>query len=225
MGQDSKIKNLVIAIDGYSASGKTTLTKKLSEYFDFPYLLTGNLYRVLAKKIINIDFDSLAEKDLSAIVSNIKQEDLESSCLNSNKISLYASEIAKNNVIRKVLTHFQKSWIKSHKISIVEGRDIGTVICPNAIVKLFLTASAETRAKRRFLELQQSSPNISYTKVLEDIKNRDLQDSRRENSPLKMANDAILIDSSNEPIENILDIAINIIKKKLTISSIQYSSI
>lgn len=215
MEQDSQINNTVIAIDGLSASGKTKLTKELSRHYNLPHLFTGNLYRAFASKTKNYDWSSVNEKQLSAIANTITPDDLESKTLNNDSIASLTSQIAQNKTVRKVLSQYQKDWIASHKISIVEGRDIGTIICPNATVKLFLNASAEIRAQRRFEELREDKQDISYNEILKKIKDRDHRDQTRVNAPLKMAKDAELIDTTNKTIKNMIDTAIKIIEKKI----------
>jgi cytidylate kinase len=221
MGQDSKIENKVIAIDGLSASGKTRLATELAKLYKVPFLLTGNLYRALALKLLKHDVSLLSNDQIKAIVSTITLKDLELPELKSETISLYSSKIAKDSNIRDLLNAFQHTWIISHKISIVEGRDIGTVIWPNAVVKLFITASPEIRAQRRFSELYSVNNAVTYENVLENIQKRDATDLYRKIAPLKKANDAILIDTTNKTIENVLTEAAKIIEKK--IDNIEYT--
>lgn len=215
MEQNSQIDNIVIAVDGFSASGKTKLTKELSKHYNIPHLFTGNLYRAFALKTQTHDIKSLSEAELNNIANTITTNDLESKKLNNDDIASLTSQIAQKPIIRKVLSKYQRDWIASHKISIVEGRDIGTVICPNATVKLFLNASAEIRAKRRFKELSETKQHVSYEDILNKIQDRDHRDQTRANAPLKMANDAQLIDTTHKTIKNMIDTAIKIIEKKI----------
>jgi cytidylate kinase len=215
MGKNSQIERVVIAIDGVSASGKTKLTTELAKHYNLPYLLTGNLYRTLALKLLRHDLSELPTAELAASIKSIKTEDLESDDLKSEIISVSASKIAKDPVVRDLLNQYQKDWIESHKISIVEGRDIGTVIYPKAQIKLFITASPEIRAKRRWEELIQTNPNTIYQSVLENLKNRDSEDQNRKIAPLQKANDAVVIDTTDKTVQNMIDTAIKIIEKKI----------
>lgn len=215
MGKNSQIERVVIAIDGVSASGKTKLATELAKRYNVPYLLTGNLYRTLALKLLKSDVSTLSTEELASTITSIKAEDLESDDLKSEAVSLSASKIAKNPTIRVLLNQYQKNWIESHNISILEGRDIGTVIYPKAQVKLFITASPEVRAKRRCADLMETNPDTNYQSVLENIKKRDEEDQSRKIAPLKKADDAILIDTTDKTVENMIDTAMKIIEKKI----------
>ena len=216
MGQNSQVANVVIAIDGPAGSGKTSLTIELAKRYKIPYLLTGNLYRTLALKLMNQDLSTISINKIEKVIGSITEEDLESLALKSEEVSLYASKIAKDPSIRDLLNDFQRNWIASKQFSIVEGRDIATVIYPEAAIKLFLIASPEVRAARRLAELK-GAKGITYESVLENIKVRDVEDQCRKTAPLKKADDAMLLDTTNKTIENMIDAAGKIIEKKLTI--------
>ncbi|MBP9791888.1 MAG: (d)CMP kinase [Rickettsiales bacterium] len=215
MGKNSQVERIVIAIDGVSASGKTKLTTELAKHYNLPYLLTGNLYRTLALKLLQHDLSALTANELATSIASIKTEDLESDDLKSDIISVSASKIAKDPLVRELLSQYQKDWIALHKMSIVEGRDIGTVIYPKAQIKLFITASPEIRAKRRWQELIETKSDTHYQSVLENLKNRDSEDQNRKIAPLQQANDAVVIDTTDKTVENMIDTAIKIIEKKI----------
>ena len=223
MGQDRQLRGIIVAIDGTSASGKTTLARKLAAVFHCRYLLTGNLYRVLAKKLLEKQgIDQMSPEFVRIVaecVDRIVEQDLEDSTLGSDEVSLHASMIATNKMVREKLNFFQREWIKKQKDgAVVEGRDIGTVIWPQAEVKIFVTASIETRARRRFDELKlQNSSNSSFESVLEDLRARDRRDTEREFAPLSIASDASVLDSSNISADEIMNQALKIIEKRIDI--------
>lgn len=208
-------ENFIIAIDGVAASGKGSLSRKIASHYNIPFLPTGNLYRVVAREIINRRIDQHDHKNILDIIDNIEEQELSNPLLQSDQISKMASEIAKDSQIRKKLNDFQCQWIKKQKIAVVEGRDIGTVICPNAQVKIFLTADLEIRAKRRLKDLHKLGISVNLTEVIDDLRKRDAQDSSRKNSPMKKAKDAKTLDSTNLSIEQTFEHAVEIIEKEI----------
>ena len=203
---------MIIAIDGPSGSGKSTISKEIAKSLNIEHLDTGAMYRLLALYLSNIG------KDFS--IENVKDFNIEqkkntfylngkdvSKDIREHKISKMASDVSKIKEVREYLVDMQRKISKSKSI-ILDGRDIGTVVFPNADFKFYLDASLEERAKRRTLELK----NIDYNQVLEDIKKRDFQDSTRENSPLKVAEDAIYIDTTNMSKAEVLEKILNTIK-------------
>lgn len=212
------MKKFVIAIDGESASGKGTLAGKLAKHLHCDYLPTGNLYRLVAAKLIESVLEPETEREkVQELIDNLDLSLIYSKKLNREDIAKMASQIAKLSWIREELNKIQYKWIKEHKISILEGRDIGTVICPNAEVKLYLTASNEARARRRLMQYRctDKKQNITYEEILYDLEVRDQQDSTRINAPLKKAEDAVLIDSSHLTINEVFEQAIAIISKRI----------
>lgn len=205
-----------IAIDGPSGAGKSTISDNLATKLDYVHLDTGAMYRSVAycaiKKGLSIDdeenisrlideeFDLDMKNDGRIICNN---EDITNK-IRTNEMSLRASDVSKLLKVRKALVKAQQK-IASKKGYIVDGRDICEVVLPDAEVKVFLTASAEDRAKRRLLQNIEKGIDGDYDSILEDIKKRDYQDSHREFSPLKKADDAIEIDSSNLSIEEVVD--------------------
>ena len=202
----------VIAIDGTAGSGKGTLAKNLSRKLNFDHLDTGLLYRIYA-------FESIKEdrKELPAKINFNKwftnADKLES--LRSEEISKLASEISQSTEIRKSLVNFQRNFANNPpkgKGSIIDGRDIGTVIIPSAEVKFFIDANVEIRASRRNQQLKLSSSDLSNT--IANIRKRDIQDSERDISPLKPAVDSFTIDTSEVNETQVLEMALKIIRKR-----------
>ncbi len=195
-------KNLVIAIDGPSASGKGTLAKKVAAQFNLAYLNTGALYRLVAFRVIEqkIDPQNFDEK-ISTLVGNIFENDLENEKLFGEDVGAVASVVAKNKKLRLALFDFQKSFVAKGKLEkdgcVLDGRDTTTVFCPDADFKFFVTADVEIRAQRRFAQLK----NVSYDEILGQLKKRDENDLNRADSPLRIAADATVIDNGKLSIE------------------------
>lgn len=208
-------QNIVIAIDGASASGKGTLAKMLAAHYNTKYLPTGNLYRVIAKQVIESDVNIEDPASVKHLIERITYADLFAGNLNTSEIAAVASKIAALEYVRTALYEFQRNWAKNTKIAILEGRDIGTVICPDADVKLFLSADIEARAKRRWKDFSDNGSNITYQTVYNDLNERDNRDSNRKLSPLLKARDAIEIDSTSISAEQVLAESIRIIEKEI----------
>ena len=209
----------VVTIDGPSASGKGSLARNLAEYLDFSILDSGLLYRVYAYfHNLNIGTKEillLIQKDISfkfnhkdVIVLN-DQEDITSE-LRSEKMAKKASELSSLPTTRENLLALQRNFYQNKGL-VADGRDMGSVVFPEAKLKIFLTASAEIRAERRYLELQNRGQEVNMLALIEDIKQRDLKDSTRTLSPLIPAEDSVVIDSSDMSIEEVLSFT-----KKLT---------
>ena len=209
----------VVTIDGPSASGKGSLARNLAEYLDFSILDSGLLYRVFAYfHNLNLNIEEipfLIQKDISfkfnnkdVIVLN-DQEDITSE-LRSEKMAKKASELSSLPTTRENLLSIQRNFYQNKGL-VADGRDMGTVVFPEAKLKIFLTASAEIRAERRYLELQNRGQEVNMLALIEDIKQRDLKDSTRTLSPLIPAEDSVIIDSSEMSIEEVLSFT-----KKLT---------
>ncbi len=219
--------SIVIAIDGPGGVGKSSVSFEIAKKFNFMLIDTGAMYRAVALFAIknNISFEGekileLAKKlkfsfkqknDKNLVFVNNKDI---SSIIRTQEVSMNASNVAKNGRLRKILVDKQRELGKENSI-VIEGRDIGTVVFPNAGIKLFLTASSEIRAERRYKELLAKGLDISFEKVLEELKERDYNDSHREASPLIQADDAILIDTGNLSIEEVINKVIEIIKERI----------
>ena len=212
-----------IAIDGTAGSGKGTISKRLAEKLNFYHLDTGAIYRTIAycAKVNNVDINNE-----HAVSEMLKCCDIYINLDNGKQINMLNGEDVKNNIrtpeidvassvvsvyddVRKFATRIQHALAKKHNI-IIEGRDIGTVVLPNADYKFFITAKPEVRAQRRLI--QHGLNSFEYQKILQDIIERDERDMTRKISPLKRAEDAILIDNSNQTIEETVDEMFSYIK-------------
>lgn len=213
---NSKIVN--IAIDGPSSAGKSTVAKALAKKFKYIYVDTGALYRAIAYYAINNNIDINNENDVSNMLENLtvnfrneysiqhvyaNEEDITDK-IRTPKISMAASDISKLPVVRNYLLDVQRNIAATNSV-VMDGRDIGTVILPNADLKIFLTASVQERSLRRFAELIRKGEKVSYEEVVKDIEKRDYNDSHRDIAPLKQADDAILIDSTNLSVDVVTD--------------------
>lgn len=211
---------MIIAIDGPSGAGKSTVAKLLSKKLDFEYIDTGAMYRAFAYKFYrnNIDIGEenvnkvLLETDIDYNKSNVylDGENVED-CIRNEQISILASEISKIQTVREKLVNIQRKIANSKNI-VIDGRDVTTVVFPNAEFKFYITASAQTRAERRYNELISKGENVSIEEILEDINKRDHNDMTRKNSPLKIADDAIVMDTSDLSIEEVTEELVNIIR-------------
>lgn len=198
-------KNIVVAIDGPAASGKGTLARKLSEYLRLPHLDTGLTYRAVAHAILQQN-GSLEDQNLAEeIAGQIDLSALDKKVLSDHKIGEAASKIAVMPGVRHKLMLAQRAFATASHGAVLDGRDIATVVCPEADYKFYVTARADVRARRRHQELVERSEPCDqppdFQTILEDIKKRDKRDMLRDNSPLKLADDAHLIDTSEMDIE------------------------
>lgn len=206
-----------IAIDGPSGSGKSSVAKAVAKRLGLLHLDTGGMYRTLGYKVIkdNLNLEDIEEvlKNLDLKIVNKKffldGEDV-SEKIRSNEVSKIASKVSSIKSVREYMVNLQRE-ISSNNDVILDGRDIGTVVFPNAEVKIYLTASPEVRANRRYLE----DGSLSYEKILEDILKRDYDDSHREHSPLKVADGAKIIDTDNLSFEEVVEKIIGVIKNEI----------
>lgn len=183
-----------VAIDGPAAAGKGTISKAVAAHFGFAHLDTGLLYRAVGARM-------LQGQDPIAAAQTLTAGDLESPDLRTADVAQAASKVAVIPEVRAALLDFQRAFARRAGGAVLDGRDIGTVICPQAEVKLYVTASAEVRAQRRFKELQDSGFDTTYDTVLSDVKTRDARDSGRADAPMKPAETALLIDTSHLTID------------------------
>lgn len=206
---------MIIAIDGPAASGKGTLAKRLAEHLGYACLDTGLLYRAVARDVAR---QGLRLDDASAAVAAARRLDLarlDDPALRGVAAGDAASIVARIPEVRAALLKIQRDFARRPPGAVLDGRDIGTVVCPDADVKIFVTASPEVRARRRFAEFEASGAGATYEAVLADILARDKRDAERPNSPLVRAPDAILLDTSNLSIEAAFDAAVGAIKRKI----------
>jgi cytidylate kinase len=198
-------QKLLIAIDGPSASGKGTIAKLLARHFNLTYLNTGALYRYIAYSMTQAKITSkIIENHLDNFIKNITEEQLENENLFSEDVGEVASIIAQNQILRKKLFDFQRNFavngVEKFGGAVLDGRDIATVICPDANYKFFITADVEIRAQRRFVQQKIKT----YDEILLQLKKRDENDMNRQDSPLKVAPDAVVIDNSKLSVEESL---------------------
>ncbi|MGL5207668.1 MULTISPECIES: (d)CMP kinase [Cetobacterium] len=218
------MKNYIIALDGPAGSGKSTIAKVIAKNFGLTYLDTGAMYRMVALYILenNIDFNNVA--DVENILNNIKVDIIDDKfILNDKDVSLeirtpevtkIVSPVSAIKAVRVKLVDLQREISKGKKV-ILDGRDIGTVVFPNADLKVFLVASPEERAKRRVKDYASKGITEDFETVLKDILERDHTDSTRKESPLKKAEDAIEVDTSFLNIEESVQAISNLIKEKI----------
>lgn len=215
-----------IAIDGPAGAGKSTVAKAVSKKLSYIYVDTGALYRVIGLYVVRNEFtdEESVKKKLNEIKLSLRfingeqkvflfDEDV-SDKIRTPEISMSASKVSAFLSVRKFLLNLQRDLAKKNNI-IMDGRDIGTVILPDAQVKIFLTASLEERSKRRYRELIEKNCNVTYEEVLNDIIKRDYNDSNRPVAPLKPATDAVILDTSNYNFKESVDLVLNLIKDKL----------
>lgn len=196
---------IIIAIDGPSASGKGTLAKKLAHYFGLGYLDTGKLYRAVGYKMLNENADLSSVQDAIHLASHLTLDDLENPELNTEDVGGAASVISAIPEVRDALLLFQKRFAARPEGAVLDGRDIGTVICPHADYKFYVTASLDTRAKRRFEELSKTNTSINYQDIYTDLKIRDERDQHRKTAPLKQAPDATFIDTTHLNVNSVFE--------------------
>ncbi len=190
-----------VAIDGPAAAGKGTISKGIAAHFGFAHLDTGLLYRAVGRKV-------LAGVDPVVAARALEPGDLAAQGLRTPEVSQAASRVAADPEVRVLLVDFQRKFAKQDGGAVLDGRDIGTVICPDAEIKLFVTATDKVRANRRFEELTGKGVDVTLAQVESDLAARDARDSGRATAPMKRADDAILLDTSDMAIEAALAAAI-----------------
>ena len=190
-----------IAIDGPAAAGKGTISRAVAQHFGFEHLDTGLLYRAVGAKL-------LLGMDPAEAAQTLVAADLQADGLRSPEVAQAASQVAVLPQVRAALLDFQRSFARRAGGAVLDGRDIGTIICPGAEAKLFVTASAEVRARRRYDELAARSEALSYEQVLADVHERDARDRNRAEAPLKPAPDAVTIDTTDMAIQDAIAAAI-----------------
>jgi len=206
---------MIIAVDGPAASGKGTLGKRIAAHYGLNHLDTGLLYRAVARSLLD---EGLALTDETAATEAARKLDfhtLDEAKLRGAEAGEAASIISVYPGVRTALLEGQRAFAAVSPGAVLDGRDIGTVICPNADAKIFVTASTEERAKRRWLELRNAHPDLLYETVLADILRRDERDSSRDTSPLRMADDARLLDTTKLDKETAFQAAIALIEADL----------
>jgi cytidylate kinase len=205
---------LVIAVDGPAASGKGTLARRLSAHYGLPYLDTGLLYRMVARAMLDAGHDIRDAAAAGEIVSRFDQGAFDEDTLRGREIGEAASVVAAMPAVRSGLIERQRRFAGQPGGAVLDGRDIGTVICPQAQAKLFVTATPEVRAARRHKELAGRGEEATFDSILADIRRRDARDSGRSDAPLKASEDAVILDTSALTIEEALAAAIAIVERR-----------
>lgn len=218
-----------VAIDGPAGAGKSTIARQAAKTMGYIYVDTGALYRAVGLFALKNGVDLCQQNQVEQMLSNVQIElvflegeqhvflcgtDV-SQEIRTPEVSMAASQVSAIPAVRDFLFDLQRDMAKKHSV-IMDGRDIGTVVLPHAQVKIFLTASPEERARRRFEELKQKGSQSSYEEVLKDLKQRDYQDSHREIAPLRPAEDAIEVDTTGLSLQQSVDRIIMLIKERLS---------
>lgn len=208
--------SFTIAIDGPAAAGKGTLSRRIAETYGFHHLDTGLTYRATAKALLDAGLPLDDEPTAEKIAREVELAGLDRDILSKHEIGEAASKIAVMPSVRRALVEAQRKFSERTPGTVLDGRDIGTVVCPEAPVKLYVTASAEVRARRRFDEIKAKGIAADFAAIFEDVKRRDERDMGRADSPLKPAEDAHLLDTSEMSIEaafqaakSVIDAALN----------------
>jgi CMP/dCMP kinase len=206
---------VIFAVDGPAAAGKGTLARRLADRYGLALLDTGGLYRAAALHTLEAGGNPADPAEAEAGAKRVVAGDLEDPRLRSEEVAQAASVVAAIPAVRTALLQFQRDFAAQPPGAVLDGRDIGTVVCPDADAKLFVTASLEARARRRFEELQAREPGAIYERVLQDLIDRDARDSQRRTAPLVPADDAIVLDTTELDPDAAFRAAVAEIEKKL----------
>ena len=204
-----------IAIDGPAAAGKGTLSRRIAEEYGFHHLDTGLTYRATAKALLDRGLPLDDEAVAAGVARNLDLSGLDRTVLAAHEIGEAASKIAVMPTVRRALVEAQRQFAQRQPGTVLDGRDIGTVVCPDATVKLYVTASADVRARRRYDEIVANGGMADYDAVYEDVRRRDERDMGRADSPLRPADNALLLDTSEMSIEAAFSAAKSIIDAAL----------
>ena len=222
-------KTISIAIDGPAGAGKSTIARRLAAELGYYYVDTGAIYRTVA---YFLDLWGVSPKDIDGVTRYIDELTVEieydedgkqhmimngmdvTDDIRTQDISKKASQVAAHAVVRDMLLDMQRDMAKKHNV-VMDGRDIGSVVLPKAQVKIFLTASAEVRAKRRATELEAKGQKANFNQILKEIKDRDFQDTHREVAPLKMCRDSVKVDTSDMDIDAVIAALLKIVREKV----------
>jgi cytidylate kinase len=206
---------MIIAVDGPAASGKGTIAKALAKHYHLPHLDTGLLYRAVAATVMRLELDPTQEAD-SVAACDFDELTLADPVLRDDEVGQVASIVSAHPLVRAALMQRQKRFAHQDGGAVLDGRDIGTVIAPDATAKLFVRATPTIRAQRRFAELKSRGKSTSYDQVLADIRSRDERDSGRSTAPLVPAADAVLLDTSFLSIEAAVAKAVALVEARRT---------
>lgn len=209
---------MIIAVDGPAAAGKGTLARKLAEHLNFAYLDTGALYRAVGLKLLKAGLDPADERAAANASRALDLSVLSDPSLRDEATGNAASKVAAMPEVRANLLDFQRNFAaappEGEAGAILDGRDIGTVVCPDAAVKLFVTASAEERARRRTSEIEGRGEAANYDEILSDVRARDDRDMNRKDAPLKPAEDALLLDTTELDIDAVFLRALALVNER-----------
>jgi len=206
---------MIIAIDGPAASGKGTLARRIADHWGLPCLDTGLLYRAVARDVVASGFKPCDPWAALAAARRLDLAGLADAALRTPQAGDLASIVARIPEVRRALLAYQRAFAAQPGGAVLDGRDIGTVVCPDADAKIFVTARAEVRAKRRHLECLARAEDVTYEAILRDIQRRDERDASRNSAPMRPAPDADLLDTSDLDIEAAFDAAVGLIKRKV----------
>ena len=201
-----------VAIDGPAAAGKGTIAKAVAGTFGFAHLDTGLLYRAVGKRALDQGRGVIDEGVAELVARGLNEADVNEDGLRSILVARAASRVAAMPGVRKALLDFQQKFARRSGGAVLDGRDIGTVICPDAEVKLFVTASDEARARRRFEEVSARGETTTLDQVAKDLKARDTRDAGRDDAPMRQADDAHLLDTTQMDIDAAIKAAVAIIR-------------
>lgn len=205
---------MIIAVDGPLASGKGTIARALSERFSLPHLDTGTLYRATGLAVLDAGADPSNAQACADLARNLDLDAIDETRIRTAEAGAMASKVAAIPQVREALFALQRAFATQPGGAILDGRDIGTVICPDAEVKLFVTADAETRARRRWEELTAKGERLSFEDMLAQTHERDRRDAGRPDAPMRPADDATLLDTSSLSIDAAVATAIRIVEKR-----------
>ena len=205
---------MIIAIDGPAAAGKGTLAERVAAYYRLPYLDTGLLYRLVGKLLVERGIDPDDAAAAGAIAAKVDAAELKDPHLRGHEAGELASRVGVHPQVRNALLAFQRDFARRPGGAVLDGRDIGTVVCPDAEVKIFVTASLEVRSRRRVKELRDKGETVIEARVFADMAARDARDSGRDAAPLKPADDAFVLDTSDLDAESALAAAKAFIESK-----------
>ena len=216
------MKNIIISVDGASSTGKSSLAKALAKHYRFKHIDSGAMYRALTFYSLNHNFIDKNHFDIDTLVSHLPTIDIDFSAddfvmlngkiieneIRSMEVSNYVSIVAKETLLRKFMVAKQRELGKRGNV-VMDGRDIGSVVFPDSTIKFYIEASMEVRAKRRFLELTQKNVDVPLTDVISNIENRDHIDSSRDDSPLVIPDNAIVLSNNEDGLSHLLEVAIS----------------
>ncbi|MEO1650001.1 MAG: (d)CMP kinase [Pseudomonadota bacterium] len=206
---------MIIAIDGPAASGKGTIARRVAEHFGLTHLDTGLLYRAVAQKVLEREQDLMDVDAAVAAAESLDVAALVESKLKSPGAGEAASVVASHGPVRASLLAFQRRFAETAPGAVLDGRDIGTVVCPNAEAKIFVVADVEERARRRFLELEARGEDVTRESVLVALQRRDQRDRSRDDAPMRAADDALLLDTTNLSIDAAVEATVRLISRKI----------